>query len=106
LKSGESATVAELRKRAIREELQRPNSGPALALATYLERPADDTLEWLAKAVLTAQRTDTSEWRQHTSAVKSAVLAELRDRPRSEQTLEAKRRIFRENTAKGKEQEA
>ena len=48
---GQSATDAPLQ------------SGPALALKTYIEKPNDQRLAWLTKAVLRAQGLDTAAWR-------------------------------------------
>ena len=42
------------------ERMRRAESGPALALKAYREKPNDQRLEWLTKAVLTAQGLDTA----------------------------------------------
>jgi hypothetical protein len=54
-------------------QMRRPNSGPALALKTYIEKPNDERLEWLTKAILTAQGRDTGDWRGIAIAVKAAA---------------------------------
>jgi len=54
-------------------ETRRSKSGPALALATYLEKPSEERLEWLARAVLTVRGMDTADWRQHAEATKKAA---------------------------------
>ncbi|MGH3089784.1 MAG: hypothetical protein ACRDSJ_21100 [Rubrobacteraceae bacterium] len=53
--------------------MQRSNSGPAKALATYLEKRTDDRLKWLTCAVLTAKGMDTGGYRLHAGAVKEAA---------------------------------
>lgn len=53
--------------------MKRPNSGPAKALATYLEKPTEERLKWLACAVLTAGGMDAGEWKEHVAAVKGAA---------------------------------
>jgi hypothetical protein len=53
-------------------ETSRAKSGPALALGTYLEKPTEERLEWLTKAVLTVRGMDTVGWRQHAEVVKLA----------------------------------
>jgi hypothetical protein len=58
---------------AVVEEMQRSNSGPAKALATYLDKPTDERLKWLVCAVLTAKGMDTGGWRRHAEAVKEAA---------------------------------
>ena len=42
--------------------MRREKSGPALALSTYLQKPNSERLEYLTKAVLTAQGMDTAHW--------------------------------------------
>ena len=54
-------------------ETRRSKSGPALALKAYLEKPNNQRLEWLTKAVLTAQGRDTAGWEAHAAAVKEAA---------------------------------
>jgi hypothetical protein len=84
LPPGESATLAELKARQGSEhsglsvtevgaETSRSKSGPALALKTYLEKPTEERLEWLTKAVLKIRGMDTSDWRLHALAVKEAA---------------------------------
>ena len=53
--------------------MRRAKSGPALALKAYLEKPGDQRLEWLTKAVLTAQGLNTARWRDVAAAVKVAA---------------------------------
>lgn len=52
---------------------RRSKSGPALALGTYLEKPTEERLEWLTKAVLTSRGMDTEGWEQHAGAVREAA---------------------------------
>ncbi len=77
LKPGESATLLELAVRrdveAAGAQMRRSKSGPALALKVYLEKPNDQRLEWLTKAVLKAQGLDTAGWRGVAAAVKVAA---------------------------------
>jgi hypothetical protein len=77
LEPGQSATLVELAIRrdveAAGERMRRAESGPALALKAYLEKPNDQRLEWLTKAVLTAQGLDTARWRGIAAAVKVAA---------------------------------
>jgi hypothetical protein len=77
LAPGQSATLSELATRreakAVGEEMRRSKSGPALALKTYLEKPNEQRLEWLAKAVLTVRGLDTANWRDIAAAVKAAA---------------------------------
>ena len=54
-------------------QTRRSKSGPALALKTYLEKPGDQRLEWLTKAVLTALNRNTASWEKHAAAVKTAA---------------------------------
>jgi hypothetical protein len=42
------------------ERMRRAESGPALALKAYREKPNDQRVEWLTKAVLRAQGLDTA----------------------------------------------
>jgi hypothetical protein len=58
----------------IGDETRRAKSGPALALGTYLQKPSDQRLEWLTKAVLTALGRDTAgeAWEAH-AAVKAVA---------------------------------
>lgn len=56
-----------------RAEMSRPNSGSALARATYLDKPNDERLQWLTKAVLRARGMDAGDWRRHAGAVKEAA---------------------------------
>ena len=77
LAPGQSATLSELATRrevkAAGAEMRRSKSGPALALKTYLEKPNEQRLEWLTKAVLTAQDLDMANWRDIAAAVKAAA---------------------------------
>ena len=59
----------------IGDETRRAKSGPALALGTYLQKPSDQRLEWLTKAVLTALGRDTAgeAGEAHAAAVKAAA---------------------------------
>jgi hypothetical protein len=61
------------REDVIAEEMRRANSGPAKALGTYLDKPTDDRLQWLTKAVLSAQGMDAGQWRRHAGAVEKAA---------------------------------
>jgi hypothetical protein len=70
LEPGASATAAGL---AAGEQMRRPKSGPALALSSYLQKPNAERLEWLTKAVLTAQGMDTAHWQACVAAVKAAA---------------------------------
>ncbi|MDQ3317392.1 MAG: AAA family ATPase, partial [Actinomycetota bacterium] len=54
-------------------ETSRSNSGPAKALATYLDKPTDERLKWLTCAVLTARGEDTGDYKRHAGAVKKAA---------------------------------
>jgi hypothetical protein len=77
LEPGQSATVAELAARrdvgAAGEETRRSGSGPARALASYLEDPGEQSLERLARAILTARRMDPGGWRDFAPAVEAAA---------------------------------
>jgi len=77
LAPGQSATLSELATRreakAAGAEMRRSKSGPALALKTYLEKPNEQRLEWLTKAVLRARGLDTANWRDIAVAVKAAA---------------------------------
>jgi hypothetical protein len=77
LAPGQSATLSELATRreaqAAGAEMRRAKSGPALALKAYLEKPCDQRLEWLTKAVLTVRGLDTANWRGIAAAVKAAA---------------------------------
>jgi hypothetical protein len=81
LKPRQTATLSELADRragtlsaeAVASETRRSKSGPALALKAYLEKPSAQRLEWLTKAVLTAQGADTAGWEAHAAAVKEAA---------------------------------
>jgi len=77
LTPGQSATLSELAARRETEaagvEMQRPKSGPALALKAYLEKPNEQRLEWLTKAVLRVRGLETANWRDMATAVKSAA---------------------------------
>jgi hypothetical protein len=57
----------------IASEMQRANSGPAMALGTYLDKPTDERLKWLTCAVLAAKGMDTGGWKLHAGAVKEAA---------------------------------
>src|SRR5215211_3214461 len=54
-------------------QTRRSKSGPALALKVYLEKPGDQRLERLTKAVLTALNRNTASWEKHAAAVKTAA---------------------------------
>ncbi len=58
---------------AVASEIQRSNSGPAMALATYLDKPTDERLKWLVCAVLAAKGMDTGVWKLHAEPVKEAA---------------------------------
>jgi len=77
LAPGQSATLWELATRreakAAGAETRRSKSGPALALKTYLEKPNEQRLEWLTKAVLKVRGLDTANWRDIAAAVKAAA---------------------------------
>jgi hypothetical protein len=77
LAPGQSATLSELATRRKAEaagvEMRRAKSGPALALKAYLEKPNEQRLEWLTKAVLTVRGLDTANWRDIAAAVKAAA---------------------------------
>lgn len=77
LAPGQSATLSELATRreakAAGAEMRRSKSGPALALKTYLEKPNEQRLEWLTKAILTVRGLDTANWRDIAAAVKAAA---------------------------------
>jgi len=77
LHPGESATLAELKARLsaadVRAEIIRAKSGPALALGSYLEKPTEERLEWLTKAVLKIRGMDTADWRPHAGVVTAAA---------------------------------
>jgi len=77
LHPGESATLPELKARLsvseVGAETSRAKSGPALALGSYLEKPTEERLEWLTKAVLQIRGMDTADWRPHASVVKAAA---------------------------------
>jgi hypothetical protein len=75
LEPGQSATLSELaasrEAEAVGAQMRRSKSGPALALKTYIEKPNDQRLEWLTKAVLRGQGLDTAAWRGIAAAVKA-----------------------------------
>src|SRR5215218_10379999 len=78
LERGQSSTVAELSARrdieaAAGAQMRRSKTGPALALKTYLEKPNDQRLEYLTKAVLRELGRDTAGWEAHAAAVKEAA---------------------------------
>jgi hypothetical protein len=81
LRPGQSATLSDLAGRrvgtlsadVIGAATRRSKSGPALALGTYLEKPTEERLEWLTKAVLTSRGMDTEGWEQHAGAVREAT---------------------------------
>jgi hypothetical protein len=77
LEPRQSATVAKLAVRKEAEaagaQMRHARSGPALALKAYLEKPNDQRLEWLTKAVLTAQGRDTADWQAQAATVKEAA---------------------------------
>ncbi len=54
-------------------ETRRSGSGPAKALATYLEKPTGERLGWLTGAVLRAKGLDVGDWKRHAAAVKEAA---------------------------------
>jgi hypothetical protein len=82
---GESIALAELKSRQGTEsspglsvsqvcaETSRSKSGPALALGTYLEKPTEERLKWLTKAVLKIRGIDTTDWRPHARVVKDSA---------------------------------
>ena len=57
----------------VARETRRSGSGPARALATYLEKPNDERLGWLTGAVLHAKGLDTGQWKRHAAAVEEAA---------------------------------
>ncbi len=71
--SGDGPLNGALSEDVIAAEMRRANSGPAKALATYLEKPTDERLKWLTCAVLTARGTDTEVWKRHVGAIKEAA---------------------------------
>jgi AAA domain len=81
VRTGQSAFLPDLLARraemlsadVIGAEARRSKSGPALALGTYLEKPTEERLEWLTRAVLTAREIDPEDWRGHAAAVKAAA---------------------------------
>jgi hypothetical protein len=78
LEPGQSSTVAELSARrdieaAAGAQMRRSKTGPALALKTYLEKPNDQRLEYLTKAVLRELGRDTAGWKAHAAAAKAAA---------------------------------
>jgi Bifunctional DNA primase/polymerase, N-terminal len=77
LEPDQSATLPELAARKCAEgagaQMRRAKSGPALALKAYLEKPNDQRLEWLTKAVLKAQGLNTAVWRRIAPVVKAAA---------------------------------
>ncbi len=62
-----------LSAKAVAAETRRSKSGPALALGGYLEKPTEERLEWLTKAVLQIRGMDTADWEPHAGAVKAAA---------------------------------
>ncbi len=54
-------------------EIGRSGSGPAKALANYLDKPNSERLKYLASAVLVARGEDSSGWQRIASAVKDAA---------------------------------
>ncbi len=54
-------------------EVSRSGSGPAKALATYLEKPSPQRLEYLTKAVLRALDRDTFGWERFAGAMQTGV---------------------------------
>jgi hypothetical protein len=54
-------------------EMQRSESGPAKALATYLDKPNAERLGWLTCAVLRAKGRGIAGWEQHVAAVEEAA---------------------------------
>jgi hypothetical protein len=73
LKSGQSAMLAELAilRGEAGAQMRRAESGPALALKAYLEKPNDQRLERLTKAVLKTLDKDTVGWEAYSAAVKA-----------------------------------
>jgi len=55
------------------QDLQRANSGPSKAFATYLEVPSDQRLEYLVKAVLNARMLDTAGWCSYLPVITEAA---------------------------------
>jgi hypothetical protein len=65
--------VGTLSVEVVTSETRRSKSGPALALGTYLEKPTEERLEWLTKAILTSRGMDTSGWERHAGTVREAA---------------------------------
>ena len=61
-------------------EMRRSGSGPAKALATYIEKPNAERLGWLACAVLRARGRNVVDWKRHTAVVEKAA-ADLDNHP-------------------------
>ncbi len=55
------------------EETRRAGSGPAKALAVYLEKPSEQRLEYLTRAVLHARGLSSEGWERHAGAVGEAA---------------------------------
>jgi len=71
--NGHGPLSARLSVGVVGAQTRRSKSGPALALKVYLEKPGDQRLEWLTKAVLTALGRDTAGWEANVAAVKAAA---------------------------------
>jgi hypothetical protein len=69
--AGEDAPVLTVEE--VAREMRRSGSGPAKALATYLEKPNAERLGWLACAVLRARGLDIDDWERHASVVEEAA---------------------------------
>jgi hypothetical protein len=54
-------------------ELGRPGSGPRKALKTYLEKPSEERLMYVTKAVLHGRGMDLGEWERHRETVRRAI---------------------------------
>ncbi len=57
----------------VADEIGRSGSGPAKALANYLDKPNSERLKYLASAVLVARGEDSDGWKRLASAVKVAA---------------------------------
>ncbi len=81
LEPGESATVGELRARRrssgslpaeeVANEMRKARSGPGLALKAYLQKPGEQRLEYVTRAVLIALGREGEDWRGHAAQVRA-----------------------------------
>lgn len=64
-----------LEEKIVGEELSRAGSGPARALATYLDAPSPERLKYVTTAVMVARGMDTAgdAWKQHAPTVERAA---------------------------------